>query len=150
MIAKVRPFWNFSCMRLFCTLYFLWSWILLFFLLSFFSNKLIFQAEFMEHDEKALPIDIRLLGALAEKVTSDFVFLFSVLIKKNPISCFYALVSYAFDFFTTLQCRAFAKALHYKEMEFEGARSKKMDANPVAVVEALIHINNQLHQHEVS
>lgn len=48
-----------------------------------------------------------------------------------------------------LQCRAFAKALHYKEMEFEGARSKKMDANPVAVVEALIHINNQLHQHEV-
>lgn len=48
-----------------------------------------------------------------------------------------------------LQFRAFAKALHYKEMEFEGARSKKMDADPVAVVEALIHINNQLHQHEV-
>ncbi|RWR77912.1 serine/threonine-protein kinase TOR isoform X2 [Cinnamomum micranthum f. kanehirae] len=47
-------------------------------------------------------------------------------------------------------CRAFAKALHYKEMEFEGARSKKMDANPVAVVEALIHINNQLHQHEAA
>ncbi|XP_026390069.1 serine/threonine-protein kinase TOR-like [Papaver somniferum] len=71
-------------------------------------------AEFMEHDEKPLPIDIRLLGALAEK------------------------------------CRAFAKALHYKEMEFEGARSKKMDANPVAAVEALIHINNQLHQHEAA
>ncbi|KAL2349528.1 hypothetical protein Fmac_003528 [Flemingia macrophylla] len=71
-------------------------------------------AEFMEHDEKPLPIDIRLLGALAEK------------------------------------CRAFAKALHYKEMEFEGARSKKMDANPVAVVEALIHINSQLHQHEAA
>ncbi|KAJ0077736.1 hypothetical protein Patl1_37310 [Pistacia atlantica] len=71
-------------------------------------------AEFMEHDEKPLPIDIRLLGALAEK------------------------------------CRAFAKALHYKEMEFEGAVSKKMDVNPVAVVEALIHINNQLHQHEAA
>ncbi|KAK9286670.1 hypothetical protein L1049_015071 [Liquidambar formosana] len=71
-------------------------------------------AEFMEHDEKPLPIDIRLLGALAEK------------------------------------CRAFAKALHYKEMEFEGAHSKKMDANPVAVVEVLIHINNQLHQHEAA
>ncbi|KAK1436478.1 hypothetical protein QVD17_02258 [Tagetes erecta] len=71
-------------------------------------------AEFMEHDEKPLPIDIRLLGALAEK------------------------------------CRAFAKALHYKEMEFDGALSKKMDANPVAVVEALIHINNQLHQHEAA
>ncbi|KAI8028412.1 Serine/threonine-protein kinase TOR [Camellia lanceoleosa] len=71
-------------------------------------------AEFMEHDEKPLPIDIRLLGALAEK------------------------------------CRAFAKALHYKEMEFEGALSNKMDANPAAVVEALIHINNQLHQHEAA
>lgn len=71
-------------------------------------------AEFMEHDEKPLPIDIRLLGALAEK------------------------------------CRAFAKALHYKEMEFEGPRSRNMDANPVAVVEALIHINNQLHQHEAA
>ncbi|KAI5604042.1 hypothetical protein POPTR_001G289200v4 [Populus trichocarpa] len=71
-------------------------------------------AEFMEHDEKPLPIDIRLLGALADK------------------------------------CRAFAKALHYKEMEFEGSRSKKMDANPVAVVETLIHINNQLHQHEAA
>ncbi|KAK9677349.1 hypothetical protein RND81_11G138000 [Saponaria officinalis] len=71
-------------------------------------------AEFMEHDERPLPIDIRLLGALAEK------------------------------------CRAFAKALHYKEMEFEGARSRNMDADPVAAVEALIHINNQLHQHEAA
>ncbi|GER42126.1 serine/threonine protein kinase mTOR [Striga asiatica] len=71
-------------------------------------------AEFMEHDERPLPIDIRLLGALAEK------------------------------------CRAFAKALHYKEMEFEGACSNMMDGNPVAVVEALIHINNQLHQHEAA
>ena len=47
------------------------------------------------------------------------------------------------------QCRAFAKALHYKEMEFVNARSTTMDANPIAVVELLIHINNQLHQHEV-
>ncbi|KAK6136952.1 hypothetical protein DH2020_029313 [Rehmannia glutinosa] len=47
-------------------------------------------------------------------------------------------------------CRAFAKALHYKEMEFEGACSNRMDGNPVAVVEALIHINNQLHQHEAA
>ncbi|GMP67201.1 hypothetical protein CsSME_00027271 [Camellia sinensis var. sinensis] len=70
-------------------------------------------AEFITHDEKPLPIDIRLLGALADK------------------------------------CRAFAKALHYKEMEFEGACSKKMDANPVAIVEALTHIKSQLHQHEV-
>ncbi|WOK94449.1 serine/threonine-protein kinase TOR [Canna indica] len=71
-------------------------------------------AEFMEHDEKPLPIDTRLLGALAEK------------------------------------CRAFAKALHYKEMEFEAVCSKKMGTNPVTVVESLIHINNQLHQHEAA
>eukprot|EP00897_Mesotaenium_endlicherianum_P005918 jgi/Mesen1/5354/ME000267S04502 len=42
-------------------------------------------AEFMEHDEKPLPVDIRTLGALAEK------------------------------------CHAFAKALHYKELEFESS-----------------------------
>eukprot|EP00959_Pyramimonas_sp_CCMP1952_P078524 1641067-Pyramimonas_sp.AAC.1 len=46
----------------------------------------------MEHDEKPLPVDIRTLGALAEK------------------------------------CRAYAKALHYKETEFQqqpvSARSK--------------------------
>ncbi|GAB2218008.1 hypothetical protein Droror1_Dr00001223 [Drosera rotundifolia] len=71
-------------------------------------------AEFMEHDERPLPIDVRLLGALAEKF------------------------------------RAFAKALHYKEMEFEGARSRNMDANSVAVVEDLIHINNQLHLREAA
>lgn len=71
-------------------------------------------AEFMEHDKKPLPIDIRLLGALAEK------------------------------------CHAYAKALHYKEMEFERAQSENTEANPVSVVEALIHINNQLHQHEAA
>lgn len=32
------------------------------------TGNLLFQAEFMEHDERPLPIDIRLLGALAEKV----------------------------------------------------------------------------------
>ncbi|WMV12753.1 hypothetical protein MTR67_006138 [Solanum verrucosum] len=48
------------------------------------------------------------------------------------------------------QCRAFAKALHYKETESEGAHSNRRDVNPVAVVEALIHINNQLHQHEAA
>uniref|UniRef100_A0ACD5TGP8 Uncharacterized protein n=1 Tax=Avena sativa TaxID=4498 RepID=A0ACD5TGP8_AVESA len=47
-------------------------------------------------------------------------------------------------------CRAYAKALHYKEMEFEAVCSKKMGANPVTVVESLIHINNQLHQHEAA
>ena len=53
--------------------------------------------------------------------------------------CLYACCLYGI---ILLQCRAFAKALHYKEMEFEGALSKRMDANLVAVVEALIHINS--------
>jgi len=59
-------------------------------------------AEFMEHDEKALPLDTRTLGALAEK------------------------------------CHAYAKALHYKELEFE--------TSPLTAAEALISINNQLRQ----
>ena len=60
-------------------------------------------AEFMEHDDKALPIDIRTLGMYAGK------------------------------------CHAFAKALHYKELEF----NSEQNAN---AVEALISINNQLQQ----
>ena len=60
-------------------------------------------AEFMEHDDKALPIDIRTLGQYAAR------------------------------------CHAFAKALHYKELEFE------QDQNSSAV-EALISINNNLQQ----
>lgn len=61
-----------------------------------------------------------------------------------PVSCLNCVSTYFL-----FQCRTFAKALHYKEMEFDGARTNRMDANPIAVVEALIHINNQLHQHEV-
>ncbi|KAJ3083694.1 phosphatidylinositol kinase- protein kinase tor1, partial [Quaeritorhiza haematococci] len=60
-------------------------------------------AEFMEHDDKALPIDIRTLGAYAAK------------------------------------CHAYAKALHYKELEFI--------TEPLTnTIEALISINNQLQQ----
>eukprot|EP00898_Chlorokybus_atmophyticus_P008681 jgi/Chlat1/8814/Chrsp90S08148 len=63
-------------------------------------------AEFMEHDEKPLPVDIRTLGLLAEK------------------------------------CHAFAKALHYKEMQFH--------TSPGQCIEALISINNQLQQPEAA
>jgi FKBP12-rapamycin complex-associated protein len=60
-------------------------------------------AEFMEHDDKALPIDIRTLGLYATK------------------------------------CHAYAKALHYKELEFI--------SDPITnTIEALISINNQLQQ----
>ncbi|KAK5135249.1 hypothetical protein LTR08_005499 [Meristemomyces frigidus] len=60
-------------------------------------------AEFMEHDDKALPIDVRTLGMYAAK------------------------------------CHAFAKALHYKELEFNAEQNTN-------AVEALISINNQLQQ----
>lgn len=63
-------------------------------------------AEFMEHDVEALPIDIRVLGELAEK------------------------------------CHAYAKALHYKELEFH--------TSPSTCIEALISINNQLGQPEAA
>lgn len=60
-------------------------------------------AEFMEHDDKPLPIPIRTLGSYSTK------------------------------------CHAYAKALHYKEVEFH--------SNPsTSVIEALISINNQLQQ----
>lgn len=64
-------------------------------------------AEFMEHDDKALPIDIRTLGKYAAK------------------------------------CHAFAKALHYKELEFEEEKTP-------GTVEALIYINNQLQQSDAA
>ena len=64
-------------------------------------------AEFMEHDDKALPIDIRVLGLYAAR------------------------------------CHAFAKALHYKELEFEEEKTP-------GTVEALIYINNQLQQSDAA
>ncbi|EXJ69012.1 FKBP12-rapamycin complex-associated protein [Cladophialophora psammophila CBS 110553] len=64
-------------------------------------------AEFMEHDDKSLAIDLRTLGRYAAK------------------------------------CHAFAKALHYKELEFE------QDQNSQSV-EALISINNQLQQSDAA
>ena len=64
-------------------------------------------AEFMEHDDKALPIDIRTLGRYAGR------------------------------------CHAWAKALHYKELEFEQEQSSSN-------VEALISINNNLQQSDAA
>lgn len=64
-------------------------------------------AEFMEHDDKALPIDVRTLGIYAAR------------------------------------CHAWAKALHYKELEFTAEQS-------TSSVEALISINNQLQQQDAA
>lgn len=64
-------------------------------------------AEFMEHDDKALPIDVRTLGIYAGR------------------------------------CHAWAKALHYKELEFTAEQS-------TSSVEALISINNQLQQQDAA
>lgn len=59
--------------------------------------------EFMEHDDKALPIPITTLGEYAQR------------------------------------CHAYAKALHYKELEF-------IQEPSTSTIESLISINNQLHQ----
>ncbi|GAA93365.1 uncharacterized protein L969DRAFT_91224 [Mixia osmundae IAM 14324] len=64
-------------------------------------------AEFMEHDDKVLPISIRALGSYATK------------------------------------CHAYAKALHYKELEC-------MTEPMPETIEALIRINNQLQQPDVA
>jgi FKBP12-rapamycin complex-associated protein len=64
-------------------------------------------AEFMEHDDKALPIDIRVLGREAGR------------------------------------CHAWAKALHYKELEFCQDQTS-------GAVEALIQINSQLQQYDAA
>lgn len=63
-------------------------------------------AEFLEHEERSLPIDISSLGAYA------------------------------------IRCHAFAKALYYKELEFQ---SSPKPPSP-ALVEALISINSQIQQ----
>ncbi|KAH8902209.1 phosphatidylinositol 3-kinase tor2 [Coniochaeta sp. PMI_546] len=70
-------------------------------------GQLLNLAEFMEHDDKALPIDIRVLGREAAR------------------------------------CHAYAKALHYKELEFLQDQSS-------GAVEALIFINNQLQQSDAA
>ncbi|KAJ3130914.1 phosphatidylinositol kinase- protein kinase tor1 [Physocladia obscura] len=67
------------------------------------TQTLLNLAEFMEHDDKALPIDIRTLGSYAGR------------------------------------CQAWAKALHYKELEF-------LQESLPETVEMLISINNQLQQ----
>ncbi|KAL7665224.1 Serine/threonine-protein kinase TOR [[Candida] zeylanoides] len=64
-------------------------------------------AEFMEHDDKSLPISISTLGQYAQR------------------------------------CHAYAKALHYKELEF-------YEEPTTPTIEALISINNQLQQSDAA
>ncbi|VVB07643.1 unnamed protein product [Arabis nemorensis] len=97
-------------------------------------------AEFMEHDEKPLLNTVH-RQSLWNMMRSLFPLIFvSWGLLQKRLCVMYSLVK-------SDMCRVYGKALHYKEMIFEGARSRMMDANPVAVVENHIHINNQLHQH---
>jgi FKBP12-rapamycin complex-associated protein len=64
-------------------------------------------AEFLEHDDKGLPIDLKTFGECA------------------------------------LAYHAFAKALHYKELEFFSESSP-------AIIESLININTKLQQHDAA
>ena len=66
-------------------------------------HQLLNLCEFMEHDDKALPLDVRALGGCAGR------------------------------------CHAFAKALHWKELEYNADQS-------LSAVDALININNNLQQ----
>jgi FKBP12-rapamycin complex-associated protein len=70
-------------------------------------HRLLILAEFMEHQEKPLPIEHRILGEYAMKF------------------------------------HAYAKALHYKELEFFSESSP-------AIIEALIDINTRLQQHDAA
>jgi FKBP12-rapamycin complex-associated protein len=70
-------------------------------------QQLLNLAEFMEHDDKVLPISMRTLGQYA------------------------------------LKCHAYAKALHWKELEC-------MSEPLPETIEALIRINNQLNQPDVA
>ncbi|KAI0718027.1 atypical/PIKK/FRAP protein kinase [Cerioporus squamosus] len=70
-------------------------------------HRLLNLAEFMEHEEKALPIENRTLGEYAMKF------------------------------------HAYAKALHYKELEFFTETSP-------TIIEALISINSKLQQHDAA
>lgn len=70
-------------------------------------HRLLNLAEFMEHEEKALPIENRTLGEYAMKF------------------------------------HAYAKALHYKELEFFTETSP-------TIIEALIGINSKLQQHDAA
>ncbi|KAL4269010.1 Serine/threonine-protein kinase TOR [Pleurotus pulmonarius] len=70
-------------------------------------HRLLNLAEFMEHEEKPLPIEHRTLGEYA------------------------------------IKCRAYAKALHYKELEFFSESSP-------TIIESLISINTWLQQHDAA
>lgn len=65
-------------------------------------------AEFMEHDDRPLPIDIQVLGELA------------------------------------MNYHAYAKALHYKEIQFFS------EPTSTAIVESLINVNTKLQQHDAA
>lgn len=45
----------------------------------------------------------------------------------------------------SMNCRAYAKVLHYKEEEFIKEKNKRVSSN---VIESLIYINNKLQQKE--
>lgn len=99
-------------------------------------------AEFMEHDEKALPLDTRYGGLFGKHRTPV-----GAVLRQQSTSWWRAGSAphspTRFPSHRTLgalaeKCHAYAKALHYKEMEFGVA--------PEQAVEALISINNHLRQ----
>jgi FKBP12-rapamycin complex-associated protein len=91
-------------------------------------------AEFMEHDEKALPLDTRCVDACNVPCSDHppYFAAFNLSILGALIFVCRTLGALA------EKCHAYAKALHYKELEFQ--------TTPHSAVEALISINNHLRQ----
>ena len=101
-------------------------------------------AEFMEHDNKPLPVDVshslqqyqKKTGKNRRRITAPLppcIFFPSSFTHAPKIRTLGALAE---------KCHAYAKALRYKETEFR--------SSPATCIEALISINNQLQQPEAA
>jgi FKBP12-rapamycin complex-associated protein len=100
-------------------------------------------AEFMEHDNKPLPVDVshslqqyqKKTGKNRRRITAPLppCIFFHHLSRTSKIRTLGALAE---------KCHAYAKALRYKETEFR--------SSPATCIEALISINNQLQQPEAA
>lgn len=96
-------------------------------------------AEFMEHDEKALPLDTRcVVWSTPVLVWVNTMWSTPVLVCAKSVYLHYECPPDRTLGALAEKCHAFAKALHYKELEYH--------TNPAGTIEALISINNQLRQ----
>ena len=102
-----------------------------------------FPAEFMEHDVEALPISLSILAELAQVrpiVTYRIVCSQDEHRVAHTTSIF--LLFSAFFALIFQKGHAYAKALHYRELEFQ--------SSPATCFESLITINKKLDQYDAA